>query len=97
MDHGFSRPKEPWELSDGAVFLLREISGLEEMHDFVAKNLDNLSNLAYVDHFKHSHYLRENLFKSLRVILNNLGKKLFRPYIELFLDPVFRAAKDPLN
>jgi len=26
MDHGFSRSQEPWELSDGAVYLLRELS-----------------------------------------------------------------------
>lgn len=26
MDYGFKRPKEPWEASDGAVYLLRELS-----------------------------------------------------------------------
>ncbi|GIL88525.1 hypothetical protein Vretifemale_16489 [Volvox reticuliferus] len=26
MDHGFSRDKEPWEVSDGAVHLLREVA-----------------------------------------------------------------------
>ena len=26
MDHGFSRPKELWELTDGVIFLLREIT-----------------------------------------------------------------------
>lgn len=64
------------------------------MQDLVVKNLENLSNIGYIDHFKHSHNLKENLFKSCKKILNNLGKKKFRGYVELFLDPVFRSAKD---
>jgi hypothetical protein len=97
MDHGFSRPKEPWEQTDGSVFLLREVSGLDDFKDLVKENLDNLSSLSFIDHFKHSHHLRENIFKSLLVIIKNIGKKEFRPFIELFLDPVFRAAKDQAN
>ena len=26
MDHGFSRAQEPWELSDGCVYLLKELT-----------------------------------------------------------------------
>ena len=58
------------------------------------KNLDNISNLAYIDHFKHAHTLKETIFKSMVVILKGLGKKKFRGYVELYLDPVFRAAKN---
>ena len=93
MDHGFTRSKELWEMSDGAIFMIREVSQFEEMHDHIVKNLENLSNLGYIDHFKHSHTLKENLFKSLIKIVLNLGKKPFRGYVELFLDPAFRAAK----
>lgn len=34
MDYGFRRPKEPWEASDGAVYLLRELAqvGLNPAH-----------------------------------------------------------------
>ena len=92
MDHGFSRPKELWELSDGSIFMLRELSAFEKHHEFVIKNMESLSDLAYIDHFKHSHVLRENLFKSLSKIAENLGKKKFRGYIELFLDTAFRCA-----
>ena len=52
-----------------------------------------MSNLGYIDHFKHSHSLKENLFKSLAKILKALGKKPFREYVDLFLDPAFRNAK----
>jgi hypothetical protein len=93
MDHGFSRPKEAWEQSDGVIFLLREASAVESMQAFVVKNLEKLADLAYVDHFKHASALKENLFKSLSQILKNLGKKKFRGYVETFLDPTFRNAK----
>jgi hypothetical protein len=93
MDHGFSRPKEAWEQSDGVIFLLREASALESMQAFVVKNLEKLADLAYVDHFKHASTLKENLFKSLPQILQSLGKKKFRGYVETFLDPTFRNAK----
>ena len=26
MDHGFARAQEPWELSDGCVYLLKELT-----------------------------------------------------------------------
>ena len=54
MDHGFTRPMEAWELSDGGIFMLREVSSMEEMHDFVVSKLESLSNLGYIDHFKHA-------------------------------------------
>lgn len=97
MDHGFTRPKEPWEQSDGSVFLLREVSSLEDFNEVIKQNFEGLSTLAYVDNFKHAHHLKENIFKSLQKIVKNIGKKNFRNYIELFLDPIFRAAKDNAN
>ena len=63
------------------------------MHDFVISYLEKLADLAYISHFKHSSVLRENLFKSLKTILKNLGKKKFRGHVDTFLDPAFRNAK----
>merc|ERR1719329_255377 len=94
MDHGFTRPMEAWELSDGGIFVLREVSSIEDMHDYVASKLESLSNLGYIDHFKHSNTMKENLFKSMAVILRNIGKKKFRNQVEIFLDPAFRNAKN---
>jgi hypothetical protein len=94
MDHGFTRAKEAWEMSDGAVFLLREVSAIESMQPLVVKNFEKLADLTYVDHFKHSNVLKETVFKSLKDIINNVGKKKFRGYVETFLDPTFRNAKN---
>jgi hypothetical protein len=93
MDHGFSRAKEDWELSDGSIFMLREMSKDEKLHQFVIENLQNLISLSSVDHFKHSSTLRENLFKQVIQIMKNLGKKKFRAYVDEFLDPAFRTSK----
>ena len=93
MDHGFARPKELWELSDGCVFMLMEMSAIDEYKDYVVKHLEGVSNLAYIDHFKHSHVMKEALWKSMKMLLNNLGKKKFRQFVELFLDPAFRCSQ----
>jgi hypothetical protein len=55
-----------------------------------------MADLGYVDHFRHSHTLKENLFKSLKVMITSkdgLGKKVYRPVIETFFDPAFRVAE----
>ena len=66
MDHGFTREKQLWELTDGTIFLLRECSSIPFMQDFVLGQMENLNDLCYVSHFKHSSSLKENLFKSLK-------------------------------
>lgn len=58
MDHGFSRAKEDWELSDGSIYMIREASAFEDMHDFIISHLQNLCDLGYVDHFKHYHFMK---------------------------------------
>lgn len=97
MDHGFQRAQEPWEMTDGCVYLLRELSTLTEKQpkcgEFVISQLESLADIGYVDHFKHALQLKEDLFKSMQVIVTGLGKKKFRGFVELFLDPIFRNIK----
>jgi len=72
MDHGFARECEPWECSDGCIYLLRELSLTgTNTEEFVIKNLQNLADIAYVDHFKHAQNLKENLFKSLKEMISS--------------------------
>jgi len=85
-------------MSDGCIYLLREMSLVgEKATDLVIKNLQSLADLGYVDHFKHSQNMKENLFKSLKEMVSSpqgLGKKKYRPYIEIFLDPAFRNGQE---
>lgn len=102
MDHGFTRPQELWEMSDGSIFLLRELSqvrsktGVDAAHSLVLKHMTHLADLGFVDHFKHASSMKENLFKTLTTMVSQegLGKKKFRSFVEIFLDPSFRNAKN---
>ena len=101
MDHGFSRAQELWELSDGCVYLLRELTKarnpaqpkvVTEAANLFVKHAMSLADLGFVDHFKHAASLKENLFKTMREIVSpdGIGKKKFRSFVEIFLDPTFR-------
>eukprot|EP00347_Sterkiella_histriomuscorum_P007190 403349918 len=92
-DPGFARQQELWELSDGSVYLLREIVKQLDQKE-LSKMLQNLPDLGFLDQFTESSLLKENYFKSLNEIIKSVGKKVFRPYLELFLDSAFRSAKD---
>ena len=104
MDHGFARAMEPWELSDGCVYLIKELTMVrcpddaeieKRVYKMFEKHATNLADLGFIDHFKHASSLKEQLFKSMFVIssADGLGKKKFRGYVELFLDPAFRNTK----
>ena len=59
------------------------------------KHSESLADLGFIDHFKHASSLKEQLFKSLTVVCSDegLGKKKFRGFVELYLDPAFRNTK----
>jgi hypothetical protein len=82
-------------VSDGVIFLIREIAQSEntELKKDMPKYLSQLPELGLLDQFQSAALLKENLFKSLCDILKAVGKKPFRQYIELYLDPAFRTAK----
>lgn len=101
MDHGFTRSTELWEMSDGCVFLVKELSMVRNEADasvvikaqeLICKHMESLADIGYIDHFKHASALKEHLFKALAMMVSTegLGKKKFRGYVELMLDPVFR-------
>ena len=71
---------------------MREIS-LTPLSSEISKFLPLLPDLGLLDQFKEASLLKENLFNSLVVIIKNVGKKIFRPHVELFIDSAFRTAK----
>lgn len=91
VDHGFSRPKEPWESSDGAVHLLRQLS--EVAPGSVPEFLPTLADVSRLDHFIHAHNLQETVWQQLPAIARNIGKKELKPHLELFLEPLFRSLR----
>lgn len=101
MDHGFTRHTELWEYSDGCIFLIKELSKVRcesdakvvsKVVELISKHIEDFSYIGFIDHFKHAAHMKEHLFKSASVLCSpeGLGKKKFRPFVEIFMDPTFR-------
>eukprot|EP00038_Savillea_parva_P001610 m.105787 g.105787 ORF g.105787 m.105787 type:complete len:351 (-) comp10561_c0_seq2:3350-4402(-) len=86
MDCGYARPQEPWERSDGGVYLVRELARSHpgEMADL----LPVLAEVARLRHFDHHFVLLETIWKQLPAVASAIGKKRFKPHLELFLEPL---------
>lgn len=81
------RPKQPWEASDGAIYLLRALAAVDP--DAVANFLPRMAELGTVRHFDHANNLRETLWNCLPVLAASMGKKAFKPYLDPFLEAMF--------
>jgi hypothetical protein len=46
MDHGFSRDKQPWEFSEGAYYLLKELAPVD--FSVVEANFDLLEDMCRI-------------------------------------------------
>jgi len=89
MDHGFAREREPWEASDGALYLLRELADVAPKE--VPRFLPMVTEIASLQHFAYAPSLQETLWKCLPKIARSIGKKVFKPYLEPLLEPMFRC------
>ncbi|KAK9917751.1 hypothetical protein WJX75_007815 [Coccomyxa subellipsoidea] len=89
MDYGFRRPKEPWEASDGAIYLLRELAQVapETGPEF----LPVLAEVASVTHFSHCRNLQETVWNELPAIAAGLGKRVFKRHMDALLEPMFAS------
>mmetsp|Transcript_6677 Transcript_6677/g.11786 ORF Transcript_6677/g.11786 Transcript_6677/m.11786 type:complete len:700 (+) Transcript_6677:78-2177(+) len=92
MDHGFSRPKKDWEITDGAVYLLRELALLhpEKAEAFMPA----LASASTVVGIENSSDLQATIWKQLIQIAKALGKRPFKRYMEPFLPPLVASLKD---
>ncbi|EFJ51820.1 hypothetical protein VOLCADRAFT_120428 [Volvox carteri f. nagariensis] len=87
MDHGFSRDKEPWEVSDGAVHLLRELAAVRPQAVADA-HLEALVELGSLGTFQHAFNLHETVWRSLKAIGEAIGKPRFKRHLRQLLVPL---------
>ncbi|XP_038077963.1 uncharacterized protein LOC119745577 [Patiria miniata] len=91
MDHKFRRPSEPWEVCEGCIQLLSELSSIQSLSASVGTLLPSVAeatrNQTYAQHV----HLLETVCKQLPVIAKNIGKRYFKPNLERFLDSIFYA------
>jgi len=90
MDFGFSRDQEPWEASDGAVFLIRELACVHP--EACTQHLQPLVDLvaaAAMNNFEGAPKLRETVWRCLPTIAKAIGKTaLKRHLLEGLLGPL---------
>lgn len=74
----------PWELSDGCVFLIRELASSKA--EIASTHIPLLADLARLKDFSAHVFLKDSIWKSLPVIAAGLGKRRFKDYLELFIE-----------
>lgn len=90
MDYGYRRAKELWEVSDGAVFLLAELS--EVIPEEIGSFMPMVADLAMCNSFPQANSLHTTIWKELPTIMRAMGKKAWFPYLQTtlraFLEPM---------
>lgn len=88
-DWKFRKPPEPWELADGCVHLVAELSQIPQASPSVVQLMPLLAEAARHRHYVHHVALLETVCKQLPNIVKGVGKRAFRPLLEPFLDSIF--------
>lgn len=88
-DHKFRKPSEPWEYADGCVHLVAELSQINDLSAQICELLPLLHETVSHRHFTHHVCILESLCKQLPNVCKGIGKKLFKQYLELFIDDIF--------
>ncbi|PSN56963.1 hypothetical protein C0J52_10867 [Blattella germanica] len=90
-DHKFRRPSQPWEMADGCVYLLSELSQITDLSRTVFNALPLVSEACHYRHYAHHVVFLETVCKQLPLLAKGVGKKIFKSIVEEFLDPIFYA------
>ena len=90
-DYGMVRSPEPWEASDGSIYMVRELAAAAP-EDAVAY-LPMLAELARLTGFPQHVNLHETLWKCLPDIATSVGKPAFKSALDMFLEPMFRTLR----
>ncbi len=95
-----NRPKQPWEATDGCLYLIREL--IETCNqpdsimpplgdDILLPLLQEVADICRVSHFPQSDELRATLWRQLPGMMTAVGKmRCKRLYLEVFLDLLMR-------
>lgn len=79
-------------LTDGAVFLVRELASPDLAPALAASLLPMMIELCELHHFHQADHLRESIYKSLPLIAQRIGKTEFKRQMEGFMRPLFKSA-----
>lgn len=65
-----TRASEPWEFSDGAVYLVRELCSVDP--DKAVLFFEELADIARLTQFVQADCLRETIWKQVKIIMFNI-------------------------
>lgn len=87
------RDAYPWEKTDGAIYMIRELCGDGRVGDGeLLPMMEELADVCRVRHFPKANDLRATLWKALPIMAEKMGKRRFKAmYLEVFLDLLFRS------
>lgn len=88
-DWNFRKPPEPWELADGCIHLISELSQVAQVSASVVEFLPALSGALRHRHYLHHVVLLETFCNELPSMVKGIGKRTFKTHIELFFEPIF--------
>ena len=89
-DYAAFRPPEPWEASDGAIYMLRELAKVAP--DDACGYLPTLAALGRLTNFSAWTTLHGTIWKCLPDIAQSIGKAALKKSLDMFLEPMFRDA-----
>jgi len=103
MSCGITRPKAPWEATDGCIYLVRELcikscadneedppAPFSMEDDTLVPLLEHIVDVCRVRHFPQADDLRTTLWRNIPLMAQALGKQRFkRTYLHLVLEPLF--------
>ncbi|PIK47878.1 hypothetical protein BSL78_15253 [Apostichopus japonicus] len=89
MDHKFRKPSEPWELGDGCINLLAELSSIPRLSQQVSNLLPSLAKVLEKRNYPQHLVLLETACLQIPVIGGRIGKRYFKPQLEGFFEAIF--------
>eukprot|EP00095_Tigriopus_kingsejongensis_P009240 snap_masked-scaffold495_size155559-processed-gene-0.5 protein:Tk09240 transcript:snap_masked-scaffold495_size155559-processed-gene-0.5-mRNA-1 annotation:"hypothetical protein LOTGIDRAFT_232463" len=87
----FKKISEPWEMADGCIHLFAEITAVSHFHAQLHPLLAKISQACYKRHYTLHLSFIETVLQCVPQMADNLGKRLFKPYMDDFWDPIFYA------
>lgn len=91
MDHSFKRKSELWEAADGSLYLVSELSKIDAIKEKVETCLPLIIKACHLKHYTHYLHFYESVNKVIPILAENLGKRVFKRYIEEFFEVIFTS------
>lgn len=86
-DYGVINPPRDWEKTDGALYLLTELSELYP--EIISNYVETLQKISEIRHLSHCEVIIETLWVELPIIMKNIGKRSCKRIVQPFITPLF--------